>query len=65
MISALITFVIIAIVVGVIAWVLTILVDKVPMDGSIAQIIKAVIWVVAVVIILLQLLGLVPNVGLP
>lgn len=55
---ALVMFAVIAIIVGGVAYVLTILVAKAIPDGSIAQIVNIIIWLVAVLIILLY--GLLP-----
>lgn len=56
-IAGLFTFVIIACVVGLIAWVLTIVVGRAPFDPAIKQVVVWVIFAVAILIILYSLLG--------
>lgn len=56
MIVALLWFVIYAVLVGVVAWVLQIIIGKVPMDATVAQIINVAITAIAAVIVLVLLI---------
>ncbi len=67
MIEALITLAILALVVGFIAWIVILLVEKIPMDATFMQIARAAIIIIAVLIILLYgllpLIHVLPHVG--
>lgn len=55
-VSALISLAILCIIVGFVAWVLTVLVARIPMDATFKQIATGAIILVAVLIVLMKLL---------
>jgi len=59
MVAALISLLVVAIFVAVVAYLLTLLVDMLPMDVRFRQIIKALVILVAVLIIILRALPLI------
>lgn len=58
MISALITLLILIIVVGIVYYLLTLLLDMVPMDGKFKQIAKVLLLLVCILVVLMRALPL-------
>lgn len=59
MIGALISLLIVVIIVGIVAYLVTLLIDRIPMDGGFKQIAKVLVILVAVLIVIMQALPLV------
>lgn len=57
MVEPLIALLILILVVGIVAWFVTWLIDMLPMEGRFRQIAKAIVLVIAVLIILVRALG--------
>lgn len=58
MISALISLIVLVIIVGIVLWLATVLIDTLPMDANFKQIAKILIVLVAVLLILARALPL-------
>lgn len=62
-VSALLTLVIWLLVVGLILWIVTLVIDRVPMDATYKQVAKAIILVVGLIILLLQVIPMLSALG--
>lgn len=62
-VSALLGLVIWLLVVGLIIWIVTLVIDRVPMDATFKQVAKGVVLVIGVIILLLQVIPLVASIG--
>ena len=58
MIHDLIVLAVLALIVGVVVYLVTLVIDRVPMDGGWKQIVKVLVWLIAALIVLLKLLAL-------
>jgi hypothetical protein len=62
-VSALLGLVIWLLVVGLILWIVTLVIDRVPMDATFKQVAKAIVLVIGLIILLLQVIPLVSSLG--
>lgn len=62
-VSALLGLVIWLLVVGLILWIVTLVIDRVPMDATFKQVAKAIVVVIGLIILLLQVIPLVSSLG--
>lgn len=61
MVETLITLVIVLVILGVVVYLLNLLLDAVPMDGTFKQIARVVIYAVMLIAVLVYLLRLLPT----
>lgn len=61
--SALLMLVIWLIVVGLIVWIVTLVIDRVPMDATYKQVAKAVVLVIGLIILLLKVIPMISSIG--